>query len=235
MDSGIIFKGMGANGFVNLFKLKLMKKAAFIAGAALLMFTLAANAQTDTLPQTQPVKTNTDKWNNHDPAKYQLQAMPEALSREKIFPVIGKYNLTDKEGATSAVTIMIDESNKGLAWIDGLPQGRIKAHLRQSPGTYKIPAQKTADDKSIPEGVLVFDKDANTLDVCLGCTYNVEDPGAVFASTTTTEPVVTETETKTKKSGTVKTKTKTKPVKTWKYSGTKIVETTASSTVPMEQ
>lgn len=210
-----------------------MKKAAFIAGAALLMFTLAANAQTDTLPQTQPVKTNTDKWNNHDPAKYQLQPMPEALTREKVFPVIGKYNLTDKEGTTSAVTIMIDESNKGIAWIDGLPQGKIKATLRKSPGIYKIPAQKLEDGKSVPEGVLFYDKDANTLDVCLGCTYNVEDPTAVFA--VATEPVVTETETKTKKSGTVKTKTKTKPVKTWKYSGTKIVETTASSTVPMEQ
>jgi hypothetical protein len=230
---------MGRTDLLTYLKHKLMKKAAFIAGAALLMFTLAANAQTDTLPQQpQPVKTNTDKWNNHDPAKYQLQPMPEALTREKIFPVIGKYNLTDKDGAASAVTIMVDESNKGLAWIEGLPQGRIKAHLRQSPGTYKIPAQKTADDKSIPEGVLVFDKDANTLDVCLGCTYNVEDPGAVFASTTTTstEPVVTESETKKKKNGTVKTKTKMKPVKTWKYSGTKIVETTASSTtVPMEQ
>lgn len=209
-----------------------MKKAAIIAGAAFLLSTAAVNAQTDTVP-VQPVKTRTDQWNNHNPDKYKLQPMPEALSREKIFPVIGKYNVTDKAGTASTVTINIDESNKGLAWIEGLPQGRIKAHLRKSPGVYKIPAQKTADDKAVPEGVLIYDKDANTLDVCIGCTYNIEDPGAPFAAVAEPE-VAPVTETKVKKGAVVKSKTKMKPVKTWKYSGTKIVETTASA-VPMEQ
>jgi hypothetical protein len=208
-----------------------MKKTAIIAGAALLLFTATANAQTDSVQTQQPVKARTDQWNNYSADKYKLQPMPDALTRERVFPVIGKYNLTDKDGATSAVTINIDESNKGLAWIEGLPQGRIKAHLRKSPGTYKIPAQKTADDKDIPEGVLIYDKDANTLDVCLGCTYNIEDPGSAF--TVGTEPVVADTETKVKKNSTVKTKTKMKPVKTWKYSGAKIIESTA--TVPVEQ
>ncbi|MBC7949425.1 MAG: hypothetical protein H7Y42_16180 [Chitinophagaceae bacterium] len=198
-----------------------MKKAAILAGAAFFLLSAAANAQTDSLP-SQPVKTKTDQWNNHSPEKYKLQPMPEALNREKVFPVIGKYNVTDKDGVTTPVSIAIDETNKGIVWIEGLPQGKIKAQLRKSPGIYKIPVQKSADDKDVSEGVLVFDRDNNTLDVCIGCTYNIEDPTAAF---TAAQPEVAVTEVKAKK-GVVKTKTKMKPVKTWKYSGTKFVETT---------
>lgn len=208
-----------------------MKKTAIIAGAALFMFAAAANAQTDTLP-TPPVKTSTDKWNNHPPEKYKLQPMPEALTTDKIFPVVGKYTVTDKDGANSDVTIMLDETNKGVVWVDGLPQGRFKAYLRKSPGIYRIPVQKDVNDKDLAEGVLIFDKDANTLNVCIGCAYNNEDPAIAF-STTAPEPVVTETKTKVKKGSVAKTKTKVKPIKTWKYSGNKVVETTAS-VVPMQ-
>ena len=249
-----------------------MKKTAIIAGAFFVLFASAANAQTpstDSVPVKQTVTTQTttaqpvatttstssaDMWNNHDPEKYKLLPMPEPLTREKIFPVIGKYELTAKSNtttssatvattdatsteaaATTSVTIDLDESNKGIVWIDGLPQGKIKAMLRKSPGTFKIPAQKTADDKSIPEGVAIFDKDNNTLDVCIGCTYNIEDPASAFAAPV--EPVVDETvkakTTKTKKKSVAK--AKVTPVKTWKYSGTKVVEGTAStSTVPMQ-
>jgi hypothetical protein len=243
-----------------------MKKTAIIAGCFFVLFAAAANAQTpttdsakQTVTTSQPVATTTstssaDMWNNHDPEKYKLLPMPEPLTREKIFPVIGKYELTAKNAttssttvattdaatateaaATTSVTIDLDESNKGIVWIDGLPQGKIKAMLRQAPGTFKIPAQKTADDKSIPEGVAIFDKDNNTLDVCIGCTYNIENPASAFAAPV--EPVVDETvkakTTKTKKKSVAK--AKVTPVKTWKYSGNKVVETTAStSTVPLQ-
>ena len=140
-----------------------------------------------------------------------LPARP-ALTTADIFPVIGKYVSTTNADAPS-VTITLDEANKGLVWIEGLPQGKIKAMLRKSPATYKIPAQKTEDGKDVPEGTLIFDKDANTLSIVIGKPYNTEDPSTVFLTTTedasmaTTEDV-TKTKTKTASGKTVKTKTK---------------------------
>src|SRR5690606_3485164 len=188
---------------------------------------------------TQPLVTTTtspisnDLWNNYDPEKYKLAPMPEPLTIEKIFPAIGNYTVTDKEGAESTVNISIDPENKGVIWVEGLPQGRLKAYLRQSPGVYKIPAQKLEDEKSLAEGVLIVDKDMNTIDVCIGCNYNVEEPAVAFADQND-EAVEAETETKVKK-GTVKTKTKVKPVKTWRYSGEKhIVETAVVPGTPLQ-
>ncbi len=231
-----------------------MKKLTIVTCAALL-FTAAVNAQTDTVPATQqqPVATEkpvkADKFNNWSADTYKMQPMPEALTTEKIFPVIGKYQLTDKDGAASTVTVSLDPSNKGLVWVEGLPQGKIKATLRKSPATYKIPVQplegeitapaaetkdaKTAKNakavkvKELPEGVLIYDKDANVLNVCIGCTYNNDDPAMAF---TATEPVVEETEkkaTKNAKKSTAKVVKKAKPVH---YSGNKVIETTASNT-----
>ena len=31
---------------------------------------------------------------------------------------------------------------------------------------------KAVKAKELPEGVLIYDKDANVLNVCIGCTYN---------------------------------------------------------------
>lgn len=244
-----------------------MKKTAIIAGAVMFLFSAIASAQTDTLPvkptepttqpeqPAQPVKK--DQWNNPDPEKYKLQPMPEAITTEKIFPVIGKYTLTDKDGAATEAIITLDPANKGIVWIEGLPQGKIKAYLRQSPGIYKIPVQKLANGevaveaevtdaktakaaknakvekaaKELPEGVLIFDKDNNTLNVCIGCPYNTEDPAVAFAAPAEPEMAVTEETTKTKKA-IAKAKTKTvKLAPTWKYSGNKVVETTASTPV----
>src|SRR6185503_12040527 len=111
-----------------------MKKLSLVAFTALL-FTAAVNAQTDTVPSAQkdtvpamnqqPVATekpvSKDKYNNWSADTYKMQPMPEALTTEKIFPVIGKYQLTDKDGASSTVTVSLDPSNKGLIWIEGLP------------------------------------------------------------------------------------------------------------------
>ena len=239
-----------------------MKKLTIVTFAALIL-TAAVNAQTDTVPSVktdsvaatqQPVATekpvSKDKYNNWTADAYKMQPMPEALTTEKIFPVIGKYQLTDKDGAASTVTVSLDPSNKGLIWIEGLPQGKIKATLRKSPATYKIPVQplegevitpeaevkdaktaktaKPAKVKELPEGVLIYDKDANVLNVCIGCAFNNDDPAMAF---TASEPVaVEETEkkaTKSAKKSTAKTVKKAKPVH---YSGNKVIEGTASST-----
>ncbi|HET6996682.1 MAG TPA: hypothetical protein VFI06_16925 [Chitinophagaceae bacterium] len=243
-----------------------MKKTAIILGAVLFLFTASINAQNDTsskqpasdqsrqpalnqadskqpLTNTVATTTSNDRWNNWSPDKYKMLPMPEPLTTEKIFPVIGHYSVTavnkastteamdNSAAASSEVTITLDEANKGVVWVEGLPQGRIKAYLRKSPSTYMIPVQKTADDKDLAEGVLIYDKDANTIDVCIGCKYNNDDPASAF---TQPEPVIEEAVVKTKtksKKGT--TKVKVKPVKTWKYSGTKT--DVAVSSVPAQQ
>jgi len=257
-----------------------MKKIAIITSAALLLFTAAVNAQTDTVPKQmtdsvyqQPVaaqqqdttqataKVYNDKYNNWSADTYKMQPMPEALTTEKIFPVIGNYQLTDKDGTASTVTVTLDPSNKGIVWIEGLPQGKIKAALRKSPATYKIPTQplgeeamaaevsteveakdakttdtkkaktaKKAKAKELPEGVLIYDKDANVLNVCIGCKYNNEDPAVAFTSTETTEPAAAEeTEKKTAKTA-KKSKAKVAKIKPVHYTGTKVIEGTAAAT-----
>jgi len=239
-----------------------MKKTAIIVGAVFFLFTATINAQNDTPPKqpttTESAATQTDnkqltasttatvdRWNNWSADKYKMLPMPEPLTKEKIFPVIGHYivtaktsaaatNATDNTGATSDVTITLDETNNGVAWVEGLPQGKIKAYLRKSPSTYMLPAQKTADDKDLTQGVLIFNKDANTLDICIGCKYNSEDPASAF--TMTEEPVVEQPVVKIKskhKKGTAK--AKVKPVKTWRYSGSKTETTASSAVVPMQQ
>lgn len=141
---------------------------------------------------------------------------PAPPSREDIFPVIGRYESATNTDAVH-ITINIDEQNKGIAWIDGLPQGRIKAMLRKSPATYKIPAQKTAEGNEVAEGTLIYDKQTNTLSICLGKVFNTEDPAAAFVPVE--EPAAS----------TVKNVKSKKPVapKAWIYTGTKLSKETA--------
>ncbi len=210
-----------------------------------MLLSATVHAQTDTTTKQVPVSTETpvttttqttaskDKYNNWSADTYKMQPMPEALTTEKVFPVIGRYQLTDKDGAASNISIALDETNKGLVWIDGFPQGRIKATLRKSPAVYKIPAQKIGEGKDavdVAEDVLVYDKDANAMNVCFGCTYNAEDPSVAFVAPA--EPVVveeapaktTKTKTKTSKNATAK----VEKVKQVRYSGSKIIEGTAN-------
>src|SRR5215216_3765307 len=109
-------------------------------------------------------------------AKYKLMPMPEPLTVEKTFPVLGTYQLT--MGADASVTaattantstasttgmetttsnnvmVSLDPENKGVIWVEGLPQGKFKAYLKKSPATYRVLAQKTESGNSIPEGSL---------------------------------------------------------------------------------
>lgn len=156
-------------------------------------------------------------------AKYKLLPMPEALTLEKTFPIIGTYQLANAVDGQATVSIKIDSVNKGIVWIEGLPQGTIKAYLKKAPATYRILSQKTSTGKQIPEGTLLFNKETNTLNLEMGAAYNESDPASVF--TTATVPA-TGAETKLKvKKGTEKSKTKI-----IFYTATKVDQTSTAGT-----
>jgi hypothetical protein len=202
-----------------------MKKTFFLAGIVTLLFNLAANAQQPTQPAPEPKKTGNPTVDSIE-SKYTLSPMPNPMTTEQIFPVIGQYQ--SSTNADQKVTITLDDQNKGFVWIDGLPQGRVKGVLKKSPGTYKIPAQKTAEGTQVQEGTLIFDKDANTLNIVLGRPFNDADPASVLATTTTTtdESSMTDNAKVTKTKGN-KTKTKVKKPEPWVFTGTKILTGTA--------
>lgn len=194
-----------------------MKKTLIIMGGiALSLLAVSANAQ-----QTWEAKNNptVDSITSQYTAKY-IAPRP-ALTTADIFPAIGNYESATNPDAAS-VTITLDPENKGLVWVEGLPQGKISAMLRKSPATYKIPAQKTEDGKDVAEGTLVFDKENNTLSICIGKAYNAENPSAAFEMPAEQEPVATTTKTS-------KTKKQPAPAKAWIYTGTKIITETAAN------
>jgi hypothetical protein len=200
-----------------------MKKTiGIVGGIALSLLTVSVNAQTE--PQTQqPVNTweakknpTVDSITSQYAGKY-IAPRP-ALTTADIFPVIGKYESATNADAAS-VTIALDGQNKGIVWIEGLPQGKVKAMLRKSPAVYKIPAQKTEDGKEVAEGTLIFDKETNTLSICIGKMYDAANPSLAFAAPVE-EPATTLKTSKTKKSITPK---------SWTYTGTKLVTETAAN------
>ena len=115
-------------------------------------------------------------------AKYKLVPMPGALTIEQTFPAIGSYQLNSNgTDAAQNLTITLDSANKGVIWVEGLPQGRIKAYLKQSPATYRILSQKTSTGEQVSEGTLVYDSSAHTINIALGAPYNEADPTGIFA------------------------------------------------------
>ena len=216
-----------------------MKRAIVImGGAALSLFSVSAIAQETPAQPAQPTQPVVKTWESkNNPtvdsirSKYAAQyiAPKAALTSADVFPVIGQYESATNPDAAN-VTVSLDESNKGVVWIDGLPQGRIKAMLRKSPGTYKIPAQKTADDKSVEEGTLIFDKETNTLSIAIGKEYNAADPAAVFAIPAIGDAQPLPNEEVKVKEGKVKSKKKeAAPKKAWVYTGTKVVTETVAN------
>ena len=151
-----------------------------------------------------------EKPRNYKPQARELLPMPGELTDEMIFPVLGKYEYTTEEASTPVpVTITRDTENKGVVWVNGLPQGRFKADLKVSPAIYKIPTQKTlinqseedlapkdsgtiAEDMekeapalrysghSIKEGTLLLDSASNRLYVDFGNKFNEAAPSSVF-------------------------------------------------------
>ncbi len=161
-------------------------------------------------------------------AKYKLLPMPEALTIEKTFPVLGNYQLVTNQTSTgtetaniettSNVIVTLDTASKGIIWIEGLPEGKFKAYLKKSPSTYRIIAQKTEAGTQIPEGTLFFDPEANVLNVAIGKEFNDEDPTAVFASVNTEIATVEQTTAKSAKTKKAPAKAKVKL-----YTATKVV------------
>jgi hypothetical protein len=212
-----------------------MKKTIVMVGVIATSL-LSASVQAQ---QTWDAKKNPTVDSITAPYKAKLIPARTPATTMDIYPVIGTYESATNTDAPS-VAITLDEQNKGLVWIEGLPQGKIKGMLRKSPATYKIPAQKTEDGKDVPEGTLIFDKDANTLSIVIGKPYNAEDPSAAFATTTEDASMaatenVTKTKTKTTSGKTVKTKTKQPAPKPWTYTGTKVEKTTVMSDQPQKQ
>lgn len=226
-----------------------MKKTFFLAGIASFLLTLAINAQDTTKPaqspttpvQTQPTTQEQKKYGNPTVdsilSKYTLLPMPSQVTTEQIFPVIGQYQ--SSTNADQKLTITLDDQNKGFAWVEGIPQGKVKAVLKKSPATYKIPAQKTAEGNDVPEGTLIYDKDSKVITVMLGRPFNDQDPASVFAVTTTNDQSMATNDqandqskvavTKTKGN---KTKTKVKKVEApapWVFTGTKVEQVTATN------
>jgi len=164
-------------------------------------------------------------------AKYTLQPMPEALTLEKAFPAIGTYQLTTAD-ASSTVTVSMDSANKGIVWVEGLPQGKFKAFLKQSPATYRVIAQKTESGTQIPEGTLIFDPSTSTLNIALGKAFNDVNPSEVFAlNIAPADEATAATEVKVK----TKTKDSKKKEKIVFYSATKAQQNTSSTGTIQQQ
>lgn len=191
-----------------------MKKT--IGILAMSLSCLYMNAQ-----QTWDAKKNPTVDSISSPYEAKLLPARPALTTAQIFPVIGKYEST-AHPEIAQVTITLDETNKGIVWVEGLPQGKIKAFLRQSPATYKIPAQQTEAGTAVAEGTLMYDKENNTLRVCIGRPYNTADPALAFAPVPE-EPAAAP---KVVKGKPVKT-TKAPTPAIWMYEGTRMESATA--------
>lgn len=188
-------------------------KSKFFMVVAAILFTISLNAQSTV---------------DSIAAKYKLLPMPEALTIEKTFPVLGNYQLVTNQTSTgtetaniettSNVIVTLDTASKGIVWIEGLPEGKFKAYFKKSPSTYRIIAQKTEAGTQIPEGTLIFDPEANVLNVAIGKEFNDEDPTAVFASVNTETATVEQTTAKSAKTKKAPAKAKVKL-----YTATKVV------------
>ncbi|MBZ4190823.1 hypothetical protein [Niabella beijingensis] len=178
-----------------------MKKRSFFTFFLAIAITMVTFAQTASTPEVPK---------NYKPQPKELLPMPDSMTENEIFPVLGTFDVTDPKGTTSHLTITRDTENKGIVWVSGLLQGKFKALIKDAPATYKIPVQKTlanddaadaamevtdeATDKktkskvvsgrSIQEGTLIYDKDANAIYINIGNKYNEEEPTAVFPEMT---------------------------------------------------
>jgi hypothetical protein len=209
-------------------------------------------------------------------AKYKLIPMPEPLTIEKTFPVLGNYQLSSADAsmamannasvATNSTTssantttsttttpattetapattvgtetasagslvVTLDPENKGVIWVEGLPQGKFKAYLKKPPASYRILSQKTETGNEISEGTLLYDPSTQTLNIALGKEYDDADPAAIFAlnpalnGAATTDVAPADNTVKVK----VKTATSKSKSKVTYYTASKIEQTPSTS------
>ena len=114
----------------------------------------------------------------------------ETLRPEHSFPVLGTFQASGT--ATGDVTITLDETNKGIVWVEGLPQGKFKALMKKAPATYKIPAQKTESGKAVQEGTLFYNPSSREVTIVLGRAFNDADPAASLTIPTKSKSKVTQ-------------------------------------------
>lgn len=103
----------------------------------------------------------------------------ETLRPEHAFPALGNYSASG--ASTGTITISLDETNKGIVWVEGLPQGKFKALMKKAPATYKIPAQTTESGKAVSEGTLFYNPASKEVSIVLGRAFNDADPQASLA------------------------------------------------------
>lgn len=145
---------------------------ALLIGGAAIAQTTPAQPATDTAHQAQAVNSLGSAYVSHPE---RLQGLTtETLLPTHIFPVLGNY--TGSGASTESLSVSLDATNKGIVWIEGLPQGRFKAVLKQSPATYKIPAQTAEGGKSIAEGTLYLNPNTGELTLVLGQPFNDANP-----------------------------------------------------------
>jgi hypothetical protein len=180
-----------AKPLLNL-KAERMKNKIILAAA--LFLTIAAGAQTtpDSThqnPQTNQTATATTVLSDTsinaayiaDPEA--LKALTtETLRPEHAFPVLGSYTATGSSSGN--VTVSLDSANKGIVWVEGLPQGKFKALMKKAPSTYKVPAQTTESGKSVAEGTLFLNPASKELTILLGRSFDDADPTSFLTSNT---------------------------------------------------
>ena len=131
-------------------------------------------AQTDTTPvatAATDVNVNAAYISNPEGLK---GLKSEALTPQHFFPVLGSYKASGSSAGD--VTITLDETNKGIIWVEGLSQGKFKAIMKKAPSTYKIPAQQAEGGKAVAEGTLFLNPTTKELTIVLGREFDDADP-----------------------------------------------------------
>lgn len=159
-----------------------MKSSLYLAVA--LLTSAVANAQTDTTLRSETdmaivamVDSSIGKAYVTNSEKL-MTLTAETLTPADIFPALGTYR--GNGNSAEEISITLDETNKGIVWVEGLPQGRFRALMKKAPSTYKIPAQKSENGKAIAEGTLHVDPATAQVTIVLGQSFNDREPTAVL-------------------------------------------------------
>lgn len=139
-----------------------------------LLMAVAAQAQTD----EKPVAATATVTAAAQPANV---VTSDNIKPENFLPALGTFH--GNGSSTGDVTITVDATNLGIVWVEGLPQGKFKALLKQSPATYKIPSQKTESGKQVAEGTLLVNPETKELTVMIGKAFDDANPASFVSNT----------------------------------------------------
>ena len=174
-----------------------MKAPKLVLAAVALSLSLSAFSQQETdktqKSESDKKETKTSTWGVYPPPVQQTEAAASAVEAQSraiqqsfpapnfgtyYIPVLGEFTST-ASASEKKITITADEKNVGKVWIEGLAPVKVYALLKASPSTYKIPAQKQAQ-----EGTLLYDETTKQVTACLGCGYKDKNPSAALGSKT---------------------------------------------------